>query len=90
MSDYLIYYLELNMERSILTFKKHHLLTQCHTVQNMEIKRDKPLRIRLKKFVLYIRLEIISNDYLFVCHLTIKFKQKIFYFTHPQFTFLML
>ena len=48
MSDYLIYYLELNMERSILTFKKHRLLTQCHTVENMEINRDKPLRIRLK------------------------------------------
>ena len=48
MSDYLIYYLELNMERSILTFKKHRLLTQSHTVENMEISRDKPPRIRLK------------------------------------------
>lgn len=69
MSDYLIYYLELNMERSILTFKKHRLLTQCHTVENMEISRDKPPRIRLK-------INHSSDDYMFVCHLIIKFKQK--------------
>ena len=46
------------MERSILTFKKHRLLTQCHsshTVENMEITRDKPPRIRLN-----------ANSWLFV------------------------
>ena len=83
MSDYLIYYLELNMERSILTFKKHRLLTQCHTVENMEINRDKPLRNRLKmdhSIWLYVRIVTLQSS----------LSKKTFCLVHPQVRILML